>query len=178
MATAKRQEYLRQYREANSEQIRAADRARYVANKAAKQATMRAYREANAEELAEKKKAYRAAAAEALRAKDRAYYLANREAIAERRREYRQTRGAAIAAANRQRQSAKLLRTPAWLTPDDLWLIQQAYELARLRTQMFGFLWHVDHIFPLRGKTVSGLHVPLNLQVIPATENCHKNNKY
>lgn len=177
MATAKRQEYVQKYREANAEQIRAADRARYAANKASKQAAMKAYREANAAELAEKKRAYREAAAEALRAKDRAYYLANREAIAERRRQYRKLRSSVVAASNRLRQSAKLRRTPAWLTPDDLWLIRQAYELARLRTQLFGFAWHVDHIYPLQGKTVSGLHVPTNLQVIPATENCRKNNK-
>lgn len=81
-------------------------------------------------------------------------------------------------ARTRRRQAAKLMRTPAWLTDDDLWMMEQAYELAALRTQMFGFPWHVDHIIPLQGKTVSGLHVPTNLQVIPGAENVRKSNSW
>ena len=69
-------------------------------------------------------------------------------------------------------------RTPHWLSVDDRWMIEQAYELATLRAKMFGFKWHVDHIIPLRGKTVSGLHVPWNIQVIPAIENIRKGNKF
>lgn len=76
------------------------------------------------------------------------------------------------------RRTSKIQRTPTWLTEDDMFLISEAYELAALRTQMFGFSWHVDHIIPLRGKTVSGLHVPWNLQVIPGAENMRKSNRY
>ena len=77
-----------------------------------------------------------------------------------------------------KRRTAKMKRTPAWLTEDDLWLIEQAYELAALRTKMFGFSWHVDHVIPLQGDVVSGLHVPTNLQVIPWMQNISKANKY
>jgi hypothetical protein len=77
-----------------------------------------------------------------------------------------------------KRRAAKLQRTPAWLTPDDFWLMGQAYELAALRTKMLGFLWHVDHVIPLQGKVVSGLHVPTNLRVIPGTDNLKKHNSY
>jgi len=69
------------------------------------------------------------------------------------------------------------MRYPKWLTADDRWMIEQTYELAALRTKMFGFSWHVDHIVPLQGKTVSGLHVPTNLQVIPAIDNIQKGNR-
>jgi hypothetical protein len=77
-----------------------------------------------------------------------------------------------------KRRAAKLQRTPKWLTPDDCWMIEQAYELAILRKKMFGFDWHVDHVIPLQGDYVSGLHVPTNLQVIPGRENESKSNKY
>ena len=82
-----------------------------------------------------------------------------------------------ILAHTRKQQTRRLMRCPKWLTLDDYWMIQQAYELASLRTKMFGFSWHVDHIIPLQGKTVSGLHVPTNLQVIPAVDNVRKGNR-
>lgn len=77
-----------------------------------------------------------------------------------------------------KRKVALMRRSPSWLTKDDLWAIEQAYELAALRTKMFGFKWHVDHILPLRGEKISGLHVPANLQVIPAKQNQQKTNKF
>jgi 2,4-dienoyl-CoA reductase-like NADH-dependent reductase (Old Yellow Enzyme family) len=82
-----------------------------------------------------------------------------------------------ILAHTRSQQTKRLMRLPKWLTEDDHWAIEQAYELAALRTKMFGFSWHVDHILPLQGKTVSGLHAPTNLQVIPGVENVRKGNR-
>ena len=77
-----------------------------------------------------------------------------------------------------KRRASKMKRTPNWLTEDDFWMIEQAYELAQMRTKLFGFSWHVDHVLPLQGKNVSGLHVPNNLQVIPWIQNVSKANKY
>jgi hypothetical protein len=74
--------------------------------------------------------------------------------------------------------SAKLQRTPAWLTEFDLLRMKCMYQVAAMRSRESGYHWHVDHIIPLKGRLVSGLHVPNNLRVIPAKENKRKTNLY
>lgn len=76
-----------------------------------------------------------------------------------------------------KRRASRIQRTPKWLTEDDLWIIKEIYKLAADRTKLHGFSWHVDHILPLQGKEVSGLHIPANLQVIPWMDNIKKHNK-
>lgn len=83
-----------------------------------------------------------------------------------------------VAAIDARRRAAVNLRKPNWFSDDDQWMVEQAYELAKLRTKIFNFSWHVDHIIPLQGKLVSGLHLPHNLQVIPGKENLQKSNRF
>jgi len=83
-----------------------------------------------------------------------------------------------VSAMDAKRRAAVNLRKPSWFTDEDHWMVGQAYELAQLRTQIFGFQWHVDHVVPLQGKLVSGLHTPYNLQVIPASKNLSKSNQF
>lgn len=113
----------------------------------------------------------------------RAAYMAqwrqeNKEHLAKYDKEYRNNNKSRTNYWCQLRKISIMQRTPKWLTEDDLWMIEQAYELAAYREKIFGFKWHVDHIIPLRGKTVSGLHTPYNLQVIPATINQRKSNLY
>ena len=79
---------------------------------------------------------------------------------------------------NMKRYAAKKYRTPAWLTEVDFERIANVYKLATLQSKITGTIWHVDHIIPLQGKNVSGLHVPANLRAIPGAENIRKRNSY
>lgn len=75
---------------------------------------------------------------------------------------------------NAKRKASKLQRTPTWANHED---ILQWYELAEVLSRS-GVKFNVDHIVPLQGKNVSGLHVENNLQVIPAHLNFSKLNKW
>ena len=82
-----------------------------------------------------------------------------------------------VAESASRHRAAKDLRMPDWLTPADRLEFDTVYAYcAALRSA--GLDYHVDHIVPLRGKSVSGLHVPWNLQVIPAVENMSKGNRF
>lgn len=70
--------------------------------------------------------------------------------------------------------ASKTRATPPWVAHDELFPV---YELARRLTSITGVLHHVDHIVPLKGKAVCGLHVPWNLRAIPALENTKKGAK-
>ena len=74
-----------------------------------------------------------------------------------------------------KRRAMKTGKCPAWA---NLEAIKMIYKQAQDMTKTTGIVHHVDHIIPLLGKTVSGLHVHENLQVIPALENLKKHNRY
>lgn len=90
----------------------------------------------------------------------------------------RQANHAAIMAHVRKRQASKLLRTPTWFSSDMQESIAAKYAMAKWLTEVVGVPYHVDHIIPLRGKVVSGLHVPDNMAVILGSDNLSKGNKW
>jgi hypothetical protein len=89
---------------------------------------------------------------------------------------YEENKLAFLARANKRR-AAKLQALPKWLTPEQLEQIKELYTCAQMFKLYTGEEYHVDHIVPLQGENVCGLHVPWNLQVIPAKENQVKYNK-
>ncbi len=63
---------------------------------------------------------------------------------------------------------------PSWVDEDS---IKAIYAEARQLELETGVKYHVDHIIPVQGENVSGLHVPWNLQILKASENIAKSNK-
>jgi hypothetical protein len=68
----------------------------------------------------------------------------------------------------RTRKALKLSRVPSWADSEK---IKEIYANCPEG-------YHVDHIVPLQGELVSGLHVETNLQYLPALENLSKGNKF
>ena len=84
------------------------------------------------------------------------------------------------AAQEAKRKGIKLKATPKWLTKEHLNEIKEIYLECQLLSDMFnfdGYGYHVDHIMPLKGIDICGLHVPWNLRIIPAIENYRKGNR-
>ena len=122
---------------------------------------------------------YRACQSAAGLEKERAYarehlrksFAQNPERILARNRQWSKDNQDVVQAKNARHRAAKLKAMPTWLTTEQHQMIRAFYQLA----QATGLT--VDHIVPLQGKTVCGLHVPWNLQLLPRRENCSKRNK-
>jgi hypothetical protein len=67
--------------------------------------------------------------------------------------------------------------TPIWLTKEQKKDIRNLYLEALKKFEETGVPYEVDHIIPINGKDVSGLHVSWNLRVITREENLRKSNK-
>ena len=105
-------------------------------------------------------------------------YHQNKQWNAERKKTYRALNKHLTNANASKRRAALLQRIPIWQTKFDELKIKCIYSVAAMLTKVNNEPWTVDHIIPLQGKIVSGLHVPSNLQVMKARENEAKRNKY
>lgn len=103
------------------------------------------------------------------------YWHQNKEWLAPKLRQthkvYRENNKGRYAYHCRMRQARLLQATPIWLTSEHKQQMIALYEEGKAKGM------HVDHIIPLKGKNVCGLHVPWNLQLLNPSENFRKNNK-
>lgn len=120
------------------------------------------------------KKRYAADAA-THKARVSAYARANREKVNNCQRAYRAKYPERLYASLRKRHTGVLRSGKK--TELDVLVFEEAAILRRCRTTMTGIKWHIDHIEPLHGKDVSGLHNAFNVAVIPAVLNLKKVNK-
>lgn len=103
-------------------------------------------------------------------AKDREWRRVNWDRV----KLYKHKTGALAASHAMRRHAAKLRATPFWSQQEE---IEALYGEARRLTDETGIEHHIDHVVPLRGRNVCGLHVIANLRVITASQNKRKSNK-
>lgn len=145
-------------------------------NSEREKANMKAWKEANKDKI----KAWYEANKEVCKANNKAWKEANSEQEKANQKAYQKANQDKCNAHSAKRRSKKLNATPTWLTKEHFKQIEAFYTNAKELEQQTGVKYHVDHIVPLQGETVSGLHVPWNLQVIEAygpNGNISKSNK-
>lgn len=143
----------------NQESISAKAKDRYEANRAVVIAASRAHVERNSERVAKRQAEY---------------YVANREARRAYRKQHYEQNAERYMSAEASRRSL-MRRLPLWADPQR---IEAVYASARDVTRSTGIAHHVDHVIPLQGKFVCGLHVETNLRVVPASVNLAKKNRF
>lgn len=139
----------RDWRAANPDRVRAANAAYYAANGEQHRSAQREWNAANADYAAQWARDYR----------ERNPHVAS---------EWRKNNKQRVVLYTTRRRVAKLQRTPIWA---DTTAIDSFYLACPVG-------YEVDHIIPLRGRLVSGLHVVNNLQYLPRRENAKKRNKF
>jgi len=125
------------------------------------------------------------ATANATKAKDKARYVATSVAWGRRNpnkmAQYQRTKNAKRPGQRNlwtmNYRTAKVERMPSWLNAGEKFEMECVYSYCSA-LRIAGLDYHVDHVVPLRGETVSGFHVPWNLQVLPGRDNMSKGNTF
>lgn len=161
-------EYQKRYREQNRERLLAYDRERNAERWEAlspekKAEYLRRQREADRNDP-ERRRAINARA-----------IAKNKEQRLQAWREWYEANKAYNIARVSARRAHILNATPLWA---NLEAIKRVYAQAVELEKQDGVKRHVDHIVPIKGKHVSGLHVESNLQILPASENLRKSNRH
>lgn len=164
----------RQERKDNPEKVRQEARELYQNNKEKRKLLDKNYRERHAEAIKIRRKKQRETHKVNISLRYKLWRSKNLEAI---KQKVRNNAGyhAAISA---RRRAAKLKATPNWLNAEQLNEIKLLYLFVAARRNITGLDLEVDHIVPLQGENVCGLHVPWNLQVLTAAENASKGNRF
>jgi hypothetical protein len=134
------------------------------------------YKQNNEEAEIQRNKGWRAANPEKVMTRRKSYYLAHLEHERKQNKEWAKNNRDSCNAIGAKYRGRKLQATPNWLTEEQLIQIQTFY--ASALSPKSDKVFCVDHIIPLQGDHVCGLHVPWNLQLLPDGDNKRKGKKF
>lgn len=156
------------------DELRASKRARRAANPSKPRAAYLAWKAANPDKASDATQRWREANPHKVSQTMAAWRVANKERVAAANAEWHVKNPGARCRHEAMRRVTWKLATPSWV---DIEAINEIYaECARISRET-GVPHHVDHIVPLRGRHVTGLHVHYNLQILEANANRKKGNK-
>ena len=144
------------------EETRQRQRARYYANR---------------DHFLEQKKKYYQENKDTIRAKQKKYREENYELLLEKNRSWRKNNPIKARMKDVAYRYRKNKAQPEWLSEEHKKQICEIYRCCKQISKETGIPHHVDHIIPIKGENVSGLHVPQNLQIVTASYNMSKKNK-
>lgn len=183
----RRKATYKKYREKNIDKIRAKEKQDRIDHPEKYKDKQQTYLLNNSEQVKQNRKNWTEQNRDKVREQNRLNTQIHKDSINERKRisrldpdykekerQYRLANRDKSAARTAKRRARKLLATPKWLTKDDWTLIDSFYVESSRLTRETGIRYAVDHIHPLQGKFVCGLHVPWNLQVLTDDENTRK----
>lgn len=147
------------YRRQNPDLYREKRRLDYLKNKDREQAANSAWAKANREQVNQYSKLWRAKNPEKASLAYKTYAQRNPEKVA----------------AKRFRREGRMAHPISKINPEGM---KAPYRLASLMTRLTGEAFHVDHIVPLNGINVSGLHCASNLVPMPSESNLLKGNSF
>jgi hypothetical protein len=168
-------EQIKQYRDANQELIQRLGKEYRAKHREELNARRREWGGQNKDRVAAKNIEWREENPERALGATRRWREENPEKQAESAKGWRRRNGAHKAMLTRQRQVNMKQATPGWASMEKM---NAFYEEARQLTEATGVKYVVDHIVPLQGKLVCGLHCEANLQVITHEANAKKGNKF
>ena len=167
-------EQQRIYRKQNHEIVSLSNKLYRDANKESIKAWHKQHRQLNKELITFKKKEYRKSNKEKIAMQRKRLYDTNKEIMVARSVKWQKDNAARVNAKNAFRKARKLIATPSWASQQ---AINGMYELAAIFNRT-GINLHVDHMVPLQSELVCGLHCEANLQLLLASDNTSKGNRW
>lgn len=139
------------------------------------------YRKENKERYKKQKyiwdRTYRQKHDNELKAKKHEYYIGNIERLKAKSKEYSQNNKHKLSKHSIRRNYKRYQATPPWYVTEKS-KINKLYTKRDELSELWGIQLHVDHIVPIQGKYVCGLHCWDNLQLLEASLNLAKRNKF